>query len=466
MVKSIGAVALLSLAVFADAHGEQRRHDIHARQNTPGSPSPSSSASAPAASGSGAAPTGAASSTRPALTVTFASTNPTAIPLSSISGDMSSRETIPLASTAAVGAVPSGIVGAPPLPDRNALNPAEYPTPDKIPDLNTPEVDMWWDQVMNSGIEIPEFEPTHPGGCQNATNAAFVADTSRCWWTCGGCVTEDDITECDEKNHWGLTFDDGPGFYTSNLLHYLDEQNLKATFFIVGSRVTTFPATLQTEYANGHQIAVHTWSHKALTTLTNREIVAELGWTKKVIYDTLGVTPNMMRPPFGDIDNRVRAISLAMGLTPVMWTRSPDGRAFNTQDFDIRLPGVTVEKIMNDWQGLLDFVPQLDKGFITLQHDLYQEFVDMATGYIIPDGLAQNPPLTIQPVSTCTKRRLADAYIETNDNSTFPPKAKLSATSPGGPPGAGAGGNADVVSPASIAASLIGGAGFIAGLLF
>lgn len=460
MVKSLGAVALLSLAVLADAHGEHRRNDIHARQNTP-APQPSSGAPS---SASGSAPTGSPSSARPSLTITFASTNPTAIPLSSISGDMSSRPTIALASTAAVGSVPSVVAGAPPLPDRNALVPTDYPIPDQIPPLDSPEVDMWWDQVMNSGIDIPEFEPTNPGGCQNATNSAFVADTKRCWWTCGGCVTEDDITECDDKFHWGLTFDDGPGFYTPNLLQYLDEQNLKATFFIVGSRVTTFPATLQTEYAGGHQIAVHTWSHKALTTLTNREIVAELGWTKKVIYDTLGVTPNMMRPPFGDIDNRVRAISLAMGLTPVMWTRSPDGRAFNTQDFDIRLPGVTVEKIMNDWQGLLDFVPQLDKGFITLQHDLYQEFVDMATGYIIPDGLAQNPPLTIEPVSTCTKRRLADAYIETNDNSTYPPKAKLGATSPGGP--AGGNGSGDVVTPASIAASLIGGAGFIAGLLF
>lgn len=51
-----------------------------------------------------------------------------------------------------------------------------------------------------------------------------------------------------------------------------------------------------------HQIAVHTWSHTALTTQTNEEIIAELGWSKKVIKDVLGVTPNMMRPPYGDIE--------------------------------------------------------------------------------------------------------------------------------------------------------------------
>jgi peptidoglycan/xylan/chitin deacetylase (PgdA/CDA1 family) len=82
----------------------------------------------------------------------------------------------------------------------------------------------------------------------------------------------------------------------------LDEQQLSATFFVVGSRGVQFPHTLQEEYMKGHQIAVHTWSHPPLTTLTNDEIIAELGWTKKIIKDVTGVTPNMMRPPFGDIE--------------------------------------------------------------------------------------------------------------------------------------------------------------------
>ena len=47
---------------------------------------------------------------------------------------------------------------------------------------------------------------------------------------------------------------------------------------------------------------VHTWSHPSLTTLSNEEIIAELGWSRKIIKDILGVTPNMMRPPFGDIE--------------------------------------------------------------------------------------------------------------------------------------------------------------------
>jgi peptidoglycan/xylan/chitin deacetylase (PgdA/CDA1 family) len=139
-----------------------------------------------------------------------------------------------------------------------------------------------------------------PGGCP--ANPAAAADTTRCWWTCGGCTRNEDISECPEPKTWGLTYDDGPAFYTTELLSYLDQQKLKSTFFVVGSRCISFPATLQYEYIDGHQIAVHTWSHPSLTTLTNEQIIAEFGWTKKVIFDVTGVTPNMFRPPYGDIE--------------------------------------------------------------------------------------------------------------------------------------------------------------------
>jgi peptidoglycan/xylan/chitin deacetylase (PgdA/CDA1 family) len=70
----------------------------------------------------------------------------------------------------------------------------------------------------------------------------------------------------------------------------------------VGSRVVSYPGLLQQEYLGGHQIAVHTWSHPSLTTLTNEEIIAEFGWSKKAINDVLGVTPIYWRPPYGDVE--------------------------------------------------------------------------------------------------------------------------------------------------------------------
>lgn len=70
----------------------------------------------------------------------------------------------------------------------------------------------------------------------------------------------------------------------------------------------------------------------------------------------------------------------------------------------------------------------LNTGFIVLEHDLFQQSVQIATGYILPDALARTPKLTLQPVITCLGLSLADAYIETNDNKTNPPPATLGPT--------------------------------------
>lgn len=108
-------------------------------------------------------------------------------------------------------------------------------------------------EVTDSGIEIPSFSTNVAGGC--AANADAAADDSRCWWTCSGCVRDTDIEDCPEQKSWCMTFDDGPSEPTPNLLQYLGEEELKATFFVVGSRVVSTPELLRAQYMAGHQIA-------------------------------------------------------------------------------------------------------------------------------------------------------------------------------------------------------------------
>lgn len=68
-------------------------------------------------------------------------------------------------------------------------------------------------------------------------------------------------------------------------------------------------------------IAVHTWTHPHMTTLSNEQVVGELGYTIQIIRDlTGGRLPRYWRPPYGDSDNRVRAIAEAVfGLETVIW---------------------------------------------------------------------------------------------------------------------------------------------------
>ncbi|OAV89892.1 hypothetical protein PTTG_00068 [Puccinia triticina 1-1 BBBD Race 1] len=315
----------------------------------------------------------------------------------------------------------SPIRGAPPLPSTN-LNVALYPALDRLPPLDSPLVKEWMSKIDWS--KAPTSSPTGLGGCLNSTNADAVSKSGKddnCWWTCGGCTRPTDIVSCPDKATWGASFDDGPSPDTPTLLNYLDQQKLKTTFFVVGSRVLSRPAMLQYEYQTGHQISVHTWSHPYLTTLTNAEIVAELGWSKKVIKDVLGVTPNTMRPPYGDIDDRVRFIAMSMGLTPIIWTTAPSGQTFDTQDWKISTGIVTPAQVLKNFQSIIAGAPDLPTGFIVLAHDLYPQSVALAVEFVLPAAIAAGN-LTIEPIITCLGKPLSEGYIETakGGNASFP----------------------------------------------
>lgn len=88
------------------------------------------------------------------------------------------------------------------------------------------------------------------------------------------------------------------------------------------TQAVLYPQIIQTEYLAGHQLGTATWSNSMLTLLTTNQIIAELGWAREAVRQiTGGVAPMLVRPPSGDVDDRVRAIVKAMNMTIVM----PDG---------------------------------------------------------------------------------------------------------------------------------------------
>ncbi|CAE6458846.1 unnamed protein product [Rhizoctonia solani] len=357
-------------------------------------------------------------------------------PLESIGPALPSEAPVPLRATPTPG-TKSPINGAPDLPAAT-INLASYPTFMSAPDVNSPEVKQWIAEVAASGVEIPNIPKNvaAPAGsgqslCQINPEAALKSNAQgNCWWSCGSCTRDTDIDTCPDKMTWGLTFDDGPSPYTPKVLNYLEEQKLKATFYVIGSNVIDKPAILQATYLAGHEIALHTWSHRALTTLSNEEIIAELGWNMKAIKDVTGVTPKGMRPPYGDIDDRVRAICKAMKLTPVMWTTEGELQ-YDSNDWRVNDGSQTGPQLLQTFNSLLDRASQLNTGFVSLQHDLYAQTVNMAVGYFLPAGVSHNPPFVLQSVNECHKRPLSEAYIETSTGSTTPSGGNSTATSTG-----------------------------------
>ncbi|KAG8697886.1 chitin deacetylase [Ceratobasidium sp. 395] len=349
-------------------------------------------------------------------------------PLESIGPALPSEPPVPLRATPSAGAK-APVDGAPPLPAAT-INLASYPTFMSAPDVNSPEVKQWIAEVAASGVQIPDIQrnTAAPAGsgqslCQVNTAAAAKANAAgTCWWSCGSCTRDTDVSTCPDKMTWGLTFDDGPSPYTPKVLNYLEDKKLKATFYVIGSNVIDKPAILQATYLAGHEIALHTWSHRALTTLSNEEIIAELGWNRKAIKDVTGLSPKTMRPPYGDIDDRVRAICKAMNLTPVLWTTEGELQ-YDTNDWrvnDNTTPGPKGPALLQEFNSLLDRASSLSTGFVSLQHDLYAQTVNMAVGYFLPAGTTHKPPFNLQSVNQCLKKPLSEAYLETSTSSGSP----------------------------------------------
>lgn len=82
-----------------------------------------------------------------------------------------------------------------------------------------------------------------------------------------------DIYFSEEKQVY-LTFDDGPSKdITPQILDILKENNIKATFFVLGARVDLYPDTLKREFNEGHYIANHGYSHEYSQIYQNRDTV-------------------------------------------------------------------------------------------------------------------------------------------------------------------------------------------------
>lgn len=136
------------------------------------------------------------------------------------------------------------------------------------------------------------------------------------------------------------------------------------------------------------------------------------------------MTPLTFRPPFGDIDDRVRAVATAMGLTPIIWTQADATHKADTFDYDVAGGIDTAEESLSQFRVSLSMIETtMDTGVITLEHDLFQEAIDLAIGFTIPDALSRSGPTgtgwRLGNVAQCLGRDAVNSYLETATNSTL-----------------------------------------------
>ena len=117
-----------------------------------------------------------------------------------------------------------------------------------------------------------------------------------------------------------LTFDDGPGPYTEKLLDILDKYDAKATFFLIGSKVSVRANTLRRMQSRGHQLGNHSWSHPELNKVSAEQLASEIDQTNNAIKQAVGIKPNIIRPPYGAFNRAVLEQFRQRGMSAVVWS--------------------------------------------------------------------------------------------------------------------------------------------------
>ncbi|TIC41241.1 glycoside hydrolase/deacetylase [Wallemia mellicola] len=232
-------------------------------------------------------------------------------------------------------------------------------------------------QVLPSNIKP---KGTMSGDFSDVTPTYDKSDPD-CWYTFNKCTKpkieglSEDLADLPEPETWGLGFDDGPNCSHNKFYNFLQENKLTATMFYIGSNVMNWPYQAQRGRDDGHQLCVHTWSHHYMTSFDDEGAFAELYYSIQAVKQVTGVTPTCWRPPFGDVDDRIRLIAEGLGLRTALWRYdSNDWRVGATTG------AVSKEDVEKNYEDVINAAKNgtfKEEGTIMLTHEITGETMDI-----------------------------------------------------------------------------------------
>jgi len=187
-----------------------------------------------------------------------------------------------------------------------------------------------------------------------------------------GCYfTENGVYEADKESKMvAMTFDDGPGSYTQDLLDTLEESGAKATFFMLGERIDEAGGqNIERMQTLGCELGNHSYSHPNLTNLDTEEIKDQFDKTDNLIAQyASGEAATVARTPYGaqDVD-----VTMTINKPCIYWN-------LDTEDWNTRDVQSNIEAVLNN----------VSDGSIVLMHDIHQETVESCKT-IIPKLIEQ-----------------------------------------------------------------------------
>ena len=171
------------------------------------------------------------------------------------------------------------------------------------------------------------------------------------------------------KKMIALTFDDGPNYNTSKILEILNKYNVRATFFVLGSKINHNEKIIKTMDEYGMEIGNHTYSHKLMTSMSNLDIIKEVEYTSDLIYNIVGKYPNLVRPSYGSFNKKIKE---SINMPIIIWN-------IDTLDWKSHNSKKIVSRVMN----------KVSDGDIILMHDIYSatvKAVDILVPKLIEEG--------------------------------------------------------------------------------
>ena len=178
-----------------------------------------------------------------------------------------------------------------------------------------------------------------------------------------------------KKKVVAITFDDGPSYYTEDIVNILKDNQAVATFFVLGNKVNIYHDVIKKAYSLGNEIGNHTYNHKWLSRLSTDEIIYQINRTNEEIKKIIGTYPTYLRPTYGSVNSKIRNntdMDIALWtVDPKDWkNKSPEDIANDilkkTDDEDIILLHDTHKRTVNALKILLPKLKEKDYQFVTL----------------------------------------------------------------------------------------------------
>ncbi len=133
---------------------------------------------------------------------------------------------------------------------------------------------------------------------------------------------------------------------TNKILETLKKYNVKATFFMTGGWVDSFPDDVKAICDAGHDLGNHSQNHKNMSQLSINEINSEINQVTESVRELTGKTMELFRPPYGDYDNAVISLAKQCGYYTIQWDiDSLDWKNYGVEDIVNRV--VNNEKLKN-----------------------------------------------------------------------------------------------------------------------